>query len=72
MKKTNKKFITGILIILVFFTIFITKSNANFFLDDDKKEEKKTNIDKTIDNDGGGIFEKIIAKMIRWISRSGF
>lgn len=68
MKKINKKIIASILIILVFLSLFIPKSNANFFTDDDDKEEK-SEIEKTIDSDDGGIFEKIIAKMIRRISR---
>lgn len=68
MKKINKKIIASILIILVFLSLFIPKSNANFFTDDDDKE-KKSEIEKTIDSDDGGIFEKIIAKMIRRISR---
>lgn len=68
MKKINKKLIASILIILVFLSLFIPKSNANFFTDDDDKEEK-SEIEKTIDSDDGGIFEKIIAKMIRRIGR---
>lgn len=68
LKKINKKLIASILIILVFLSLFIPKSNANFFTDDDDKE-KKSEIEKTIDSDDGGIFEKIIAKMIRRISR---
>ncbi len=68
MKKINKKLIASILIILVFLSLFIPKSNANFFTDDDDKEEK-SEIEKTIDSDDGGIFEKIIAKMIRRFGR---
>lgn len=68
MKKVNKKIIASILIILVFLGLFIPKSNANFFTDDDDKKDK-SEIEKTIDSDDGGIFEKIIAKMIRRISR---
>lgn len=70
MKKINKKLIASILIVLVFLSLFIPKSNANFFTDDDKKD--KSEIEKTIDSDDGGIFEKIIAKMIRRISRISF
>jgi len=70
LKKINKKIIASILIILVFFSIFIPKTNANFFTDDNKEESTQTDINKTIDSDDGGIFEKIIAKMIRWNSRS--
>lgn len=68
MKKINKKLIASILIILIFLSLFIPKSNANFFTDDDDKEEK-SEIEKTIDSDDGGIFEKIIAKMIRRFGR---
>lgn len=68
MKKINKKLIASILIILVFLSLFIPKSNANFFTDDDDKKDE-SQIEKTIDADDGGIFEKIIAKMIRRNSR---
>lgn len=67
MKKLNK-IIASILIMLVFLCLFIPKANANFFTDDDNKSE----IEETIDEDDGGIFEKIIAKMIRWNSRNCF
>lgn len=70
MKKINMKIIASILVVLVFFSIFIPRTNANFFTDNDKdssnEETTKTDIEKTIDKDDGGIFEKIIAKMIRW------
>lgn len=71
MKKINKKLIAGILIILVFFSLFIPKSNANFFTDDNDNKDK-SEIEKTIDSDDGGIFEKIIANIIRWISRGSY
>lgn len=48
----------------VFLCLFIPKVDANFFTDDD--DEKKSEIEETIDEDDGGIFEKIIAKIIRW------
>ena len=48
------------LIILIFFS-FTNKVNANFFTDDEDSET----IEDIIDNDEGGLFEKIIAKMIR-------
>lgn len=71
MKKINKKIVTSILIILVFFSLFIPKSNANFFTDDDKKVEE-SDIEKAIDDDNGGIFEKIIAKMIGGLAEAVF
>lgn len=40
---------------------------ASLFLDDD---DKKSEIEETIDKDDGGLFEKIIAKMIRRNSRN--
>lgn len=41
-----------------------------FFTDD--KEDNKSEIEETIDKDEGGLFEKIIAKMIRRHSRNSF
>ena len=46
--------------VLIFFT-FTNVSNALF----DSEEEKQSDIEETIDKDDGGMFEKIIAKMIR-------
>lgn len=66
--KILKKIIASILIILVFLCVFLPKTNANFFDDEDEESEIK----KTIDEDDGGIFEKIIAKMIRWNCRNCF
>lgn len=51
--------------ILIFFS-FINPVQASLFSDDD---DKKSSIEETIDKDDGGLFEKIIAKMIRWYSR---
>ena len=70
MKKFNKKIIVSILMILLFFSLFIPKANANFFTDNSKKDN--TDIEKTIDSDDGGIFEKIIAKMIGGLAQSVF
>ena len=53
---------------LIFLYVFIPKSNASFFDD----ESKDSDIIETIDEDDGGIFEKIIAKMIRWNCRICF
>ncbi len=68
MKKLNK-IIASILMMLVFLCLFIPKVNANFFTD---FGEQKSEIEETIDEDEGGIFEKIIAKMIRRNSRNYF
>ena len=64
-----KKIIAGMLIILVFLCLFIPKTNANFFTGNDNN---KTDIKKTIDSDDGGIFEKIIAKMIGGLAEAVF
>lgn len=65
-----KKIITSIvLMVLVFLCLFIPKSNANFFFDDD---ETASDIEKTIDEDEGGLFEKIIAKTIGGIAEGVF
>ena len=53
--------------ILIFFS-FTNNVQANFFTDDE--EDKKSEIEETIDKDEGGLFEKIIAKMIRRHSRN--
>jgi len=52
--------------ILIFFS-FMNPVQASLFLDDD---DKKSEIEETIDKDDGGLFEKIIAKMIRRNSRN--
>ena len=57
-----KKIFTSILIMMLVFLCFsCNKVEASFFDKDDK-----TDIEKIIDKDEGGLFEKIIAKMIRW------
>ena len=70
--KKIKKIITSVLILLVFLCLFLPKSNANFFTDDWDKKDEKTEIEKTIDSDDGGIFEKIIAQMIGGIAETVF
>ena len=52
--------------ILIFFS-FSNTVQASIFSDDD---DNKSEIEETIDKDDGGLFEKIIAKMIRWSSRN--
>lgn len=69
MKKINKIFTSIIILILVFLCLFIPKVQANFFTDD-WDEEEKSDIEQSIDAEDGGIFEKIIAKMIRRNSRN--
>ena len=63
MKKT-KKIIASILVILVFLCLFFPKVQAT------NVEVKKGEIGETIDKDDGGIFEKIIAKLIGGIAET--
>ena len=56
-----KKFCISIFLIILIFFSFTNKVNANFFTDDEDSET----IEDIIDNDECGLFEKIIAKMIR-------
>lgn len=49
---------------LIFFNI-AKPVQANIFTDDLFEEDKKSDIEEVIDKDDGGLFEKIIAKMIR-------
>ena len=65
--KITKKIVASILIILVFLCLFLPNTYADFF---DGEDEEESEINKTIDEDDGGIFEKIIAKMIRWNCRN--
>ena len=59
--KKKKILISIILVILIFFSL-TNQVHASLFSDD---EDKKSDIEKTIEKDDGGLFEKIIAKMIR-------
>lgn len=63
--KTKRVLISMFVTVLIFFS-FINPVQASLFSDDD---DKKSSIEETIDKDDGGLFEKIIAKMIRWYSR---
>ena len=67
-----KKIFASVFIILVFFSVLIPKSNANFFTDDWDHPEKKSEITRSIEDDDGGIFEKIIAKMIGGLAETVF
>ena len=59
-----KKILISMLLIILIFLSFTNPVNANFFTDDEDSET----IEDIIDNDEGGLFEKIIAKMIRRFS----
>ena len=61
--KTKNILVSIILVMLIFFS-FANPVQASIFSDDDDKSK----VEETIDKDDGGLFEKIIAKMIRWCS----
>ncbi len=60
-----KKIIISVFIVTLIFFSFSNAVHASIFSDED---ENKSEIEETIDKDDGGLFEKIIAKMIRWSS----
>ncbi|MEI3355521.1 MAG: hypothetical protein V8R81_00265 [Clostridia bacterium] len=64
MKKIKRILVSIILVMLIFFS-FINPVQASIFSDED---DEKSEIEETIDKDDGGLFEKIIAKMIRGYS----
>lgn len=68
----SKKITASILIVLVFLCSFIPISQASFFTNNlgGGDSEEKSEIEETIDSDDGGIFEKIIAKMIGGIAET--
>lgn len=64
--KHKKSILVSIIIILIFFS-FVRPVQASIFSDDDKD---KSEIEETIKKDDGGLFEKVIAKMIRRCCRN--
>ena len=62
----NRKFLVSILLIILIFFSFEKPVNANLFTDKDDSSQ----IEDVIKKDEGGLFEKIIAKMIRWTCRN--
>ena len=66
----SKKIISSILIILVFFSLLIPNTSQASIFDDE--DEAQSEIEETIDNDDGGLFEKIIAKLIGGIAATIF
>ncbi|MBP3254982.1 MAG: hypothetical protein J6M60_00610 [Clostridia bacterium] len=62
-----KKTLVSIILIMLIFLNFVNPVEASIFSDDDKSE-----IEETIDKDDGGLFEKIIAKMIGGIAETVF
>ena len=65
--KTKKIFISIIVVMLIFLN-FANPVHASIFDSDDKESD----IEETIDKDAGGLFEKIIAKMIGGIAETVF
>ena len=63
----KKVLISMLLVILIFFS-FTNSVNASFFTDDEDEEK----IEDIIDEDEGGLFEKIIAKMIGGLAETVF
>ncbi len=66
--KRKKILISIFLIVLIFFS-FINPVQASLFSDDD---DKKSSIEDTIDKDDGGLFEKIIARIIGGVAETVF
>ena len=69
--KTRKFWVSIILVILIFFS-YTKPVQASIFDDDLFGNEDKSDIEETIDKDEGGLFEKIIAKMIGGIAETVF
>ena len=65
-----KKFLTSIVVIILVFLATATNVEASFF--DDDTDEESSSIEQTIDADDGGLFEKIIAKMLGGIAEGVF
>ena len=65
-----KKFLTSIVIIILAFLATTSNVYASFF--DDDTDEELSSIEQTIDADDGGLFEKIIAKMLGGIAEGVF
>lgn len=61
-----KKIYASIFVVILVFLCFSTNCVQASIFDFDEEESE---IEKTIDSDDGGLFEKIIAKMIRRDSR---
>lgn len=57
----KKILVSILLVILIFFSFSQVQVKAT---------SNEIDIEKVIDKDEGGLFEKIIAKIIRWISRN--
>lgn len=60
--KKSKLLVSIMIVILIFFSF----TNVGYA----DTEERSEQIEETIDDDEGGLFEKVIAKIIRWASSS--
>lgn len=69
--KIKKIIVSIFLFILIFFSL-VKPVNANIFTDDWDDSDDKDSVSEVIENEDGGLFEKIIAKMIRRTCRNGF
>lgn len=73
--KLKKHFTSMFILILVFLCILthcVQASSLELDNNYDYEDDEESEIEKTIDADEGGLFEKIIAKMIRRNSRRSF
>lgn len=59
--KMKKILVSILLVILIFFSFSQVQVKA---------ANNEIDVEKVIDKDEGGLFEKIIAKIIRWFSRN--
>lgn len=59
--KMKKILVSILLVILIFFSFSQVQVKAT---------SNEIDVEKVIDKDEGGLFEKIIAKIIRWTSRN--
>ncbi len=64
--KYRKIVVSTVVLILIFFS-FTNVVQASLFT-----KEETSEIEETIDKDEGGLFEKVIAKMIRGNCRNSF
>ncbi len=79
--KKNKLIVSMLIAILIFFSFTnigyaATKESTQAEVTQTSKteeanqEKRSEQIEETIDKDEGGLFEKVIAKIIRWVSIS--
>lgn len=64
----RKKLVVSICIVILIFLNFTSPVHASIFSNDDKDKT----IEDTIEKDDGGLFEKVIAKMIGGVAETVF